>query len=165
MKAGFFDKLVDRLDRIDPESLQTHFLQLARERGLLEMIFQSIQEGVVVLDQEGCLTYANRAAEKYMGFELETARGRPVSGYLMDIDWDRVLKHDMREWSRLISQEIEITYPEHRFLNFYIVPLAGDDDDDRNRQGGHFDQIVGDRLCLTPLFGIDSRIGAWSIDK
>ena len=131
MKSSFIDKLVDRMDRLDPEHLQTHFLRLDHERGLLETIFQAMEEGVIVVDGEARLTYANRAAEKYMGFELETARGRPVSGYLMDIDWDRVLKHDMREWSRLISQEIEITYPEHRFLNFYIVPLSGDNEDDR----------------------------------
>ena len=36
MKSGFMDKLIDRLDRIDPKSLQTHFLRLAQEKGLIE---------------------------------------------------------------------------------------------------------------------------------
>lgn len=42
MKSGFLDKLIARLDRLDPESVQTHFLRLAKEKGLLETIFQSI---------------------------------------------------------------------------------------------------------------------------
>ena len=44
MPQAFFDRLVTKLDKIDPESLQTHLARLARERGLLETIFQSIQE-------------------------------------------------------------------------------------------------------------------------
>jgi PAS domain S-box-containing protein len=126
MESGFLDRLVSRLDRIDPESLQVHFLHLAKERGLLETIFHSIQEGVIVIDGEGKITYANRAAERFLGFSLETARGRPVARVLHDIDWDRVLDLDHGEWSRLISREIEVTYPEPRFLNFSVVPIASE---------------------------------------
>ena len=126
MKSGFLDKLVERIDRLDPESIQGHFLRLARERGLLETIFQSIQEGVIVLDGEGRMSYANRAAERLMGFSFEETRGRPVSRYILEVDWDRIIKLDDREWSKLVSREIEITYPDHRFVSFYVVPLTSE---------------------------------------
>lgn len=131
MKSGFLDKLIERLDRLDPQSLQTHFLRLVKERGLLETIFQSIKEGVIVIDGSGRVDYANRAAEQLMGFSIESARGRPVSRYVKDIDWDRILRFDSNAWSKLITKEIEITYPEHRFLNFYVVPLAPEHDAER----------------------------------
>lgn len=124
MKSGFLDRLIERLDRVDPQSLQAHLLHLAQERGLLETIFQSIQEGVMVVDSLARLTYANRAAEHLLGFSIETSRGRPVSRFLEDVDWDRVLALDEGEWSKLISREIEVAYPEHRFLSFYIVPIS-----------------------------------------
>jgi PAS domain S-box-containing protein len=124
MNPGFLDKLVDRLDKLDPKSLQTQFLRLAKERGLLETIFQSVQEGLVVIDGTGRINYANRAAEQMLGFVFEQAKGRPVANYLRDIEWDRILSLDAGEWSRLIAQELEITYPEHRFVSFYVVPLA-----------------------------------------
>ena len=127
MKSGFVDKLIERLDRIDPESLQTHLMRLAKDRGMLETIFQAMQEGILVVDSDARLTYANSAAAEYLGFDIKTAVGRPVAGYLNDIDWDRILRLDTKEWSRLISREIEVTYPKHRFLSFYIVPLGGDD--------------------------------------
>jgi len=126
VESGFLDKLIERLDRLDPESLQAHFLRLAQERGLLETIFQSIQEGVIVIDGSGKVSYANRAAEHLMGFDLRSVKGRPVSKYLEEIDWDRVLKLDVSAWSKMISREIEITYPQHRFLSFYVVPLSAD---------------------------------------
>jgi PAS domain S-box-containing protein len=124
VKAGFLDKLVERLDKLDPQNLQTQFLKLVQERGLLDTIFHSIQEGVVAIDARGRINYANRAAEHYLGFSLESAQGRPVSRYLREIEWDRVLRFEEGEWSRLISREIEVTYPEHRFLHFYVVPMA-----------------------------------------
>ena len=126
----FLDKLIDRIDRVDPESLQSHFLHLAQERGLLETIFQSIQEGVLVVNGKGLLTYANRAAGNLMGFDAEAAVGKPLPRYMREVDWERILDFDDGEWSRLITREIEITYPEHRYVSFYVVPLVTDKGDD-----------------------------------
>jgi two-component system, sporulation sensor kinase E len=131
MKSGFVEKLIERLDRLDPESLQSHFLRLAQDRGLLEMVFQSIQEGILVVSSEGDLDYANRAAEQFLGFTLDSERGRPVSRYLGEVDWDRILSLDTQEWSKLVSREIEITYPVQRFLTFYVVPMHQDAADSR----------------------------------
>jgi len=124
MKSGFLEKLIDRLDKLDSGSLQTQFLRLAGEKGLLETIFHAIQEGLIVLDGKGRINYANRAAEKLLGFKMSVAEGMPISRYLPEIEWTQVLKLDEREWSRMVSREIEITYPEHRYLDFYVVPLA-----------------------------------------
>ena len=131
MKSGFFDKLVDRLDRLDPESLQTQFLRLASERGVLETIFQSIQEGILVVDGRAHLTYANHAAEQMLGISVDSALGRPVFRTLREIDWNRLLDLDEGEWSRVVTSEIEITYPEHRFLSFYVVPFSPDAEGDK----------------------------------
>lgn len=124
MKTGFLEKLIARLDRLDPESVQTHFLRLAKEKGLLETIFQSIQEGVVVLDGMGTITYTNRAAGELIGFNHQAAIGKPMSRYLREIDWTRILNLDTGEWTKLSSHQIEVRYPEPRVLNFYVVPLS-----------------------------------------
>lgn len=124
MKAGFFDRLVDRLDRLDKGSLQSYFLRLAREKGLMETIFQALAEGIIVLDAQARMSFANRAAERFLGFTQSQAMGTPIARYLKEIQWDRVLDLDEVEWSQLARREIEITYPQHRFLEFYVVPLA-----------------------------------------
>ena len=124
MKSAFLDKLMERLDRIDPGSLQTHFLRLAREKGLLETIFRAVREGIIVLDGRGRITYTNRAAEQMLGFQADAAAGQPIHRFLREIDWDRLLQLDAEEWSRLVAREIEISYPERRFVDFYVVPLA-----------------------------------------
>lgn len=130
MKPGFFDKLVDRLDHLDKGSLQTYFLRLAREKGLMETIFQALEEGIIVLDPDAQISYANRAAEQFLGFTLENAEGTKIERYLKDIHWDLVLDLDEYEWSQLVRREIEITYPQHRFMEFYVVPLAAVDENE-----------------------------------
>lgn len=130
LRSVFLEKLINRIDRVDPESLQAHFLHLAKERGLLETIFHSIQEGVLVTDADGRLSYANRAAGQLLGFNPEAASGRPITRFMPDLDWDRILAFDESEWSRLMTREIEIVYPEHRIVSFYVVPLAGSDEQD-----------------------------------
>lgn len=124
MKAGFFDRLVDRLDHLDKGSLQSYFLRLAREKGLMETIFQALAEGIIVLDAQARMSFANRAAERFLGFTQSQAMGTPIARYFKEIQWDRVLDLDEVEWSQLARREIEITYPQHRFLEFYVVPLA-----------------------------------------
>jgi len=132
-QAGFLDRLVSRLERLDTDSLHTQFLNLARERGLLETIFQSIQEGVMVVSGDGILQYANFAAETLLGFDATRLRGRSIARFLPEIDWDRLAKQDEEEWARIASSEIEVSYPKHRILSFYAAPLparSSDDTDD-----------------------------------
>lgn len=124
MKSGFLDKLIERLAKLDPASLQTQFLRLTQEKGLLEAVFNALHEGVIVLDGQGYINYANSAAANLLGFSLQTAAKQPISRILKDIEWDRILSLDEKAWSELISREIEITYPVHKVLNFYVMPIA-----------------------------------------
>ncbi len=121
----FLDRLIERIDRVDPASLQAHFLSLAEQQGLLETIFQSIQEGVLVLDADGSLNFANQAAARLLGFDPVEAVGRLIARVVRDIDWRQVLDiGEDDEWARLMTREIEVSYPEHRFVSFYAVPLG-----------------------------------------
>jgi PAS domain S-box-containing protein len=124
MKPGFIDKLMERIDRLDPESLQTYFVRLAQEKGLLETIFQAIQEGILVLDGEGRISYINQAAGDLLGIVPDAVRGQHASKHLRELDWKKLMGFDGGEWSRLIKQELEVTHPRHRIVNFYVVPLA-----------------------------------------
>jgi len=144
MKSKFLDRLMERMDRLDADSLQTQFLRLAGEKGLLETIFQAIQEGIIVVDRSARVSYANHAAENLFGFALADAEGQPVARYIRDIDWEKVLKLDADEWEKLVRREIEVTYPEHRFIEFYIVPLSAVSQEE---EGGVviFRDVTGDR--------------------
>lgn len=127
MKAEFLDKLIERLDKLDKldlQNLQTQFLRLRQEKGLLDAVFNVLRDGIIVLDAHGCIAYTNSTAAVMFGFTIEAADQQPISKYLREIEWERILNLEEQEWSKLISREIEITYPEKRFLNMYIMPIS-----------------------------------------
>ncbi|MCC5850418.1 MAG: PAS domain-containing protein [Verrucomicrobia bacterium] len=123
MKSGFLDQLLRRIDRIDPGSLQTHFLRLAREKGLLETILQTIREGLIVVDGKGKVSYANEAVARLIGGDADAMVGRGLEDAVPSLDWEGLMGLDPEAWTQMMNREIEVTYPEHRFLEFYVVPL------------------------------------------
>jgi hypothetical protein len=53
LKSAVLDKLLDRLDQIEPGELQGLLSKLVREKGLLQKVFEALREGVLLLDSEG----------------------------------------------------------------------------------------------------------------
>jgi len=134
MKAGFLEKLIERLGRIGPEEVQNYFLRLAQEKGFLETVFNAIQEGIIVTDSKGRITYLNEAACGLFGLEADDVIGKRFDERIRGLDWESLTKS-----GGPVSHDMEIFYPQNRFINFYVVPLmiehreavAGDGDSGR----------------------------------
>src|SRR5216683_1062038 len=140
MKAGFLEKLIERLGRIGPEDVQNYFLRLAQEKGFLETVFNAIQEGIIVTDSKARITYLNDAACGVFGLEAGEAIGKRLDERIRGLDWESLTRS-----SGPVSHDMEIFYPQNRFINFYVVPLviepreptvAGGDDSGGNWLGG-----------------------------
>ena len=118
MKAGFVEKLIGRLGKIGPEEVQNYFLRLAQEKGFLETVFNSIQEGIIVTDSKGRITYLNDAACELFGLESDDSLGKRLDERVRGLDWESLSRSEVA-----VSRDMEIFYPANRFINFYIVPL------------------------------------------
>ena len=119
MKAGFLEKLIERLGRIGPEDVQNYFLRLAQEKGFLETVFNAIQEGIIVTDSKGRVTYLNDAACALFGLEAGDAIGKRLDERIGGLDWG-----SLTQSGGPVSHDVEIFYPQNRFINFYVVPLV-----------------------------------------
>src|SRR2546430_15800131 len=118
MKAGFLDKLIERLGRIGPEEVQNYFLRLAQEKGFLETVFNAIQEGVIVTDSNGRITYLNEAACALFGLESADAIGNRLAERIRGLDWESLTKS-----GGPARPAMEGFYPQNSFLHFFIDPL------------------------------------------
>src|ERR1041385_681429 len=119
MKAGFLEKLIERLGRIGPEDVQNYLLRLAQEKGFLETVFNAIQEGIIVTDSRGRITYLNDAACILFGLEAGEAIGKRLDERIGGLDWG-----SLTQSGGPVSHDVEIFYPQNRFINFYVVPLV-----------------------------------------
>lgn len=120
MKPKFRQKLLGKLNWLDTERVQSYFGQLAQEKGFLEAVFHSLNEGVIVTNAGGRITYLNQAATELLGVPSDTALGLPLGRYLPDLKWDAAGNGQPRAFSR----EIEVFYPRQRYLHLHAVPLT-----------------------------------------
>src|SRR3989441_5218780 len=125
-KSSFLDKVLGRIGRLDPEGLQTVVQRLARERSFLETLFNTIEDGVLVVDETGRIVYFNQAVTNLLGLQPQNAEGQPIARYLPDLDWDELASLDRAGGQKVARHEFEVNYPRQRFIRLYAAPLDGE---------------------------------------
>lgn len=125
-KSSFLDKVLGRIGRLDAQGLQTVVQRLAGERALLETLFNAIEDGVLVVDENGRILYFNQAVTRLLGLHGQIAEGQPISRYLPELDWEKLSAMDSAGGPRITRHEFEISYPRQRFLSLYAAPLDGE---------------------------------------
>jgi len=124
-KPSFLDRVLGRIGRLDAEGLQTVVQRLARERSFLETLFNTIEDGVLVVDEQGKILYYNQSAVKLLGLPQETAEGENVVRFLPQIEWKKLFELDARGGSHVVRNELEVNYPTQKLLRYYAAPLDG----------------------------------------
>src|ERR1043166_7300084 len=87
-KSSFLDRVLGRIGRLDAEGLQTVIQRLARERSFLETLFNTIEDGVLVVDERGRVIYFNQSVVRLLGLSAQGAEGQHVSQVLPELDWE-----------------------------------------------------------------------------
>ena len=124
-KSSFLDKVLGRIGRLDAEGLQSVVQRLASERSFLETLFNTIEDGVLVVDEKGRILYFNDAVTKLTGLQAGDAEGRSVMEFLPELDWGNLFRMDAAGGQRVARQEFEVSFPRPRFLRLYAAPLDG----------------------------------------
>src|ERR1700685_2500198 len=121
-KTSFLDKVLGRIGRLDTEGLQTVVQRLARERSFLETLFNTIEDGVLGLDENGRVIYFNQAVTRLIGLQSGDEE-QHISKILPEMDWGKILRADSAGGERVVRHEFEIHYPRPRFLRLYATTL------------------------------------------
>src|SRR5690348_5440672 len=124
-KSSFLDKVLGRIGRLDEQGLQTVVRRLVRERSFLETLFNTIEDGVLVVDENGRILYFNQAVARLLGFQADV-EGEPISNFLPDLDWKKIAEIDRRGGKSIARHEFEVHFPRPRFLRMYAAPLDGE---------------------------------------
>jgi two-component system, sporulation sensor kinase E len=130
-KHSSLDRVLGRLDSLDSVSMANLVQRLARERGLFEEIFNTLQEGILVIGSNGEIKYANASAQRLVGLGADELTGqtlwRLVPGLRTSLDG--ALDDVAGGALPVVAREFELKYPEPRSLRLYMVPFRG--------EGGH----------------------------
>ncbi|HZL80061.1 MAG TPA: ATP-binding protein [Candidatus Limnocylindrales bacterium] len=124
-KSSFLDKVLGRIGRLDAEGLQTVVQRLARERSFLETLFNTIEDGVLVADEQGRIIYFNQAVTQLIGLQPD-GEGQHIAELLPEVDWEKIARADDAGGEHVTRLEFEVHYPRPRFLRLYAAPLDGE---------------------------------------
>ena len=126
-KNSSLDRVLGRVEALDTVSLNNLVQRLARERGLFEDIFNTLQEGVLVITADGRIEYANASAQHLIGLNDDDLSGqtlwRLVPGLRPSLE--PALGDDRIASLPVVAREFELTYPEPRSVRLYMVPFRG----------------------------------------
>ncbi len=124
------DRLLGRLDHLDSAGLTTLVQRLARERGLLEAVLHTVQEGVLVIADNGEIEYGNAAAGRLLGLSEGALAGaqlwRVLPGLRQTLE-PNLQRAGLRP--EVVSRELEVSYPQRRFLRLHLVPFDHESSD------------------------------------
>ncbi len=123
-KSSFLDKVLERISRLDTEGLQNVVQRLARERSFLETLFNTIEDGVLVVDEHGRILYFNQAVTRLLGLQ-PGGEGQPVTHFIPELDWQKISQFDAAGGQGVVRHEFEVHFPRPRFLRMYATPLDG----------------------------------------
>ncbi len=126
------DRLLGRLDHLDSAGLTTLVQRLARERGLLEAVLNTVQEGVLVIADTGAIEYGNAAAARLLGLAEGALAGAQLWRVLPGLR--QTLEATLQRSGprpEVIARELEVSYPQRRFLRLHLVPFDSEADGPR----------------------------------
>lgn len=126
-RTSFVDRVLGRLTRLDADNVRVLLRRLAEERSLLETVFHIVEDGIVVVAEDGKVVYANQSAIRLLGIAEGTkAEGRPIQELLPELDWGKVRGMDRSGGAPVLRHEFEVAWPRPRFFRLFAAPLDGE---------------------------------------
>ena len=122
------DRVLGRLDDLDEVNLGILVQRLAKDRRLLETIFDVIRDGILVLDGAGSIQYANLQGRRLIGLKessvgrVKVARAAPEIARALGFD-----HKDGFPQAAVVTRELSISYPDFRYVRLYAVPIDEED--------------------------------------
>jgi two-component system, sporulation sensor kinase E len=144
-KHTSLDRVLGRLDTLDPVNMANLVQRLAKERALFERIFNTLQEGVLVIDADGIIEYGNDAAHRLIGLSDELAGQtlwRLIPGLRPTLGDDV----GAAAAAHVVSREFELSYPEPRTVRLYMVPFRAESGAGPRRYAVILGDVTGEKL-------------------
>ncbi|MDE0027349.1 MAG: ATP-binding protein [Spirochaetaceae bacterium] len=123
---GFYQRAVERLDKIDQPQLRGLFRQLASDNDLLGMVLDSMARGIVVTNTDGDILLANRAAVRLVPLRSHEYAQQRVWKAVADEEIAEFLRDTVQRRDTVRDREFTISAGATRTLSFGVLPLVHD---------------------------------------
>jgi len=120
----FYQRAVDRLDKIDSAQLRELLRRLAADNDLLGMVLDSMARGIIVTDTDGRVLLVNRAAERLVPFQASEHTQLCVWDVISDAEIAGFLRDTLQRQENARDRDFTIGSGTLRTLSFGVLPLV-----------------------------------------
>lgn len=123
--SGFEDKLLAKLDKLDPDQLQAYLIRQRAQKQFLLSVFDHLDEGIIVTDGELRILFVNRRARSMLGWPRDrTSVGERLDERIAEdhplYEIIHSLKNDLRS---IEGYEFSSGAREERTLSLSTLPM------------------------------------------
>ena len=141
-KKSSLDRILGRLDNLDSVNLANLVQRLFKERRFLETVIDVVQDGILVINAEGTIQFANQQGCRLIGLKEKDVGKASLWKIVPDLARTLELSpEDGRTEPSVISREVRLTYPENRYVRLHVMPIEGTP---RSRKGRSYAVILTD---------------------
>ncbi len=115
MSRRFTERLIKRIEQLDHRELKGYLSSLAREKGLLENILNSMQEGLLVVGPEGTIGLLNHSAARLLDIPQDSS-GRAFSAVIEDTGLQEIIDQGLEFPGQSLVREFIMVHPQPRWI-------------------------------------------------
>lgn len=121
----FVDKALKKVDKIDKKQLVQILRRISDEYQLLGDVYDSMTDGVIVLNHEHSVDFLNKAAERYLPLDSRRMAKHPIWDVIGDLNISSFLKDNLLKQEN--AKDFEFSLPSgnrRRLLSITLFPLV-----------------------------------------
>jgi two-component system, sporulation sensor kinase E len=120
----FLQRALEKIEKMDRTQIRQLVSDIAGDNELLEMVMESMSDGVVVTDREDNILLVNKSAERMLPFATEDLIEKPLDQMIGDKEISGFLKENLHGLERVLDREFTLGNGYSRTLSLSVMPLV-----------------------------------------
>jgi PAS domain S-box-containing protein len=120
----FLQRALGKLEKMDPERIRGLLRDVAAETELLEMVMESMSDGVVVTDRKNRILLVNKSAERMLPFGSEDLAEKLLWETIQDREISAFFERHLQGLDKVIDREFTLGEGPARTLSLNVMPLV-----------------------------------------
>ncbi|HOV62293.1 MAG TPA: ATP-binding protein [Spirochaetia bacterium] len=124
---SFIRRAIEKLPKLPPDQVRGLILELASENELLEMVLDSIPDGIMVADSSGLVVLFNKGAERLLTFSVADPYEKEIHTVIKDPEISSFVRESLKNPEKTNEREFTLgSTGASRTLFCSVLPLLRD---------------------------------------
>ena len=120
----FLQRALQKIEKMDRTQIRKLVSDIAGENELLEMVMESMSDGVLVTDREDKILMLNKSAERMLPFATDELIEKSLEEAIGDEEIREFFTENLRGLDRVLDREFTLGNGYSRILSLSIMPLV-----------------------------------------